>query len=640
MQIRPSPTPWVALTFLLWIAHALGILWLANPPAGWLDPAPFLDQDWALHHLHLRSAEAFWRADGRLWGYNPFFMAGYPANTIQDLSIKLYLIAALLTPGAEPVVAFKLWVWAFASAVPWACYGAFANFFSGRDVAAWGPTAAALLGTAYWWNSLPREMLFYGMVGFPAACFLALIGLSWLWRLANSERIGWPHAAWLVTCCLLVPLHAQVALALTLPGGLLLLLARSPRAWLWAGAGAALALVANLVWVAPLLAHVGDARFGAAIDDLPYFSSPDPWTLVKDHFTAERYWTFRDSAWEKVLRSALLLVGGGGLVQLLRARRAEGIVLLAWIGPLLWLAYFGSATETFRGWQCLRFKIPVYAALALCAARALAARGAPGTAGLGRGLAAGLLGAGLVGFAANLAATEARGELRMHARPRAPVPELVEWLRTSAPRAGRLLFEESGDETGFFWGGTYLSALLPFWTGHQLIGGPANNVIDRHHFAEFHSGRLFGRPIGSFTDAELRERLRRYNVATIVTFHPDSGRRLAALGAPVAPVARFDRPDGRGRAQVWRVEQEPSWLLAGRADVRAELGRLEVRNAAGPELILKYHWIEGLASDPPLAVEPHAVGDDPIPFVRVEAPPERFTLSVGGGSRGWRLRPQ
>ena len=45
-----------------------------------------------------------------LWGYNPLFMAGYPSNTIQDLSIKFFEFAALglATLGLTPIQWFKI----------------------------------------------------------------------------------------------------------------------------------------------------------------------------------------------------------------------------------------------------------------------------------------------------------------------------------------------------------------------------------------------------------------------------------------------------------------------------------------------------------------------------------------------------
>src|SRR5215510_3873561 len=69
----------VAGIFLL---HSLGLASLFVPITGLFNNQPIIEQDWGLHFHHLKSMEAFWYQDRTFWGYNPFFMAGYPSNTI------------------------------------------------------------------------------------------------------------------------------------------------------------------------------------------------------------------------------------------------------------------------------------------------------------------------------------------------------------------------------------------------------------------------------------------------------------------------------------------------------------------------------------------------------------------------------
>src|SRR5262245_60714907 len=89
----------------IFLLHTLGLASLFSPLGGLFSNQPVTEQDWGLHFHHLKSMEAFWYQDRTFWGYNPFFMAGYPSNTIQDLSIKFFEFAALgLAPlGLTPV---------------------------------------------------------------------------------------------------------------------------------------------------------------------------------------------------------------------------------------------------------------------------------------------------------------------------------------------------------------------------------------------------------------------------------------------------------------------------------------------------------------------------------------------------------
>ena len=97
--------------------------------SGIFDRFPLIDQDWGLHFHHLRSLEASWRDGSGSWGYNPFFMAGYPSNTIQDLSVKFFEFTALglSTIALSPVQWFKITAFLAVAGVPWLLY------FTGRD---------------------------------------------------------------------------------------------------------------------------------------------------------------------------------------------------------------------------------------------------------------------------------------------------------------------------------------------------------------------------------------------------------------------------------------------------------------------------------------------------------------------------
>jgi len=128
-------------------------------------------------------------------------MAGYPSNTIQDLSIKLFEILSLILSSLalELVQAFKLSVFMVTACVPWMIFFAARNLFDEEALVASVPPVAALLGTAYWWNSLPREMFFYGMVGFPVSSYFSLLTLSLFYRVFRSERpLSFFHWAWLL----------------------------------------------------------------------------------------------------------------------------------------------------------------------------------------------------------------------------------------------------------------------------------------------------------------------------------------------------------------------------------------------------------------------------------------------------------
>jgi hypothetical protein len=599
---------------------------LFQPPKGIFNSAPLIDQDWGLHFHHLQSMEAVWREDRRLWGYNPYFMAGYPSNTIQDLSIKFFEFAALglSTVVLSPVQWFKITAFLTMASVPWLMYFATRNFFGTGQSSNVTAFAAASLGTIYWWNSLPREMFFYGMIGFPVAAYLSIWGVSLIYRIANEAKAFTPaHFGWLIFALVILPLHVQAILIFLPP--LLALLAVEPKFFRRnlivsvLGAGV-LSLLANSFWLIAAIAHRGDDVSQAIVEQLPLFASSEPFTFLIDYLGAKGYWTFRPSFLEKGLRIALLILGVLGTRRLIRSdQRPLGIMLACGLTGLFLLAYFGAFIPALKAWQPLRFKIPYDLFLVIGAAYAISRQ-------LQRGdvtrpwLTPLLLSGAALTFAINLGQSESTGKLQLRSQLRPEIARIVEWIEREAAPDGRILFEESGDETGFVHDGIYLSSFLPYLTGRQIIGGPINLYNDRHHFAEFHSGKLFKRDIGALSDTELRNYLGLYNIGAIAAFHPASLKRLQSIPGLVTLDQRI------GPVHLMKVNQVLNWFVQGQGKIKARLNRLELTELAGNPVIVKYHWIAGLKSEPAAKIEPVKLADDPIPFIKIIDPPAALVL--------------
>jgi hypothetical protein len=78
-----------------------------------------------------------------------------------------------------------------------------------------------------------------------------------------------------------------------------------------------------------------------------------------------------------------------------------------------------------------------------------------------------------------------------------------------------------------------------------------------------------------------------------------------------------------------KVNQPLSWFMEGEGKIKAGLNRLELSELKGNEVILKYHWVEGLTASPPIEVQPVKMADDPIPFIKLTHPPAKVTLRAG-----------
>jgi hypothetical protein len=620
----------VVLILAIFSLHAFGLLSLFDVLPGLYNPDPIIEQDWGLHFHHLKSLETFWQQDKSSWGYNPLFMAGYPSNTIQDLSIKLFefLALALSLIALTPIQWFKISAFIAMAAIPWLMYFSARNLFAREQIRNTAAVAAALLGTIYWWNSLPREMFFYGMIGYPTAAYATILGVSLFYRLAQQQT-SWPvHIAWMLFAITILPLHVQ-SLIIFLPCIITLLIARPrliQRYLVLSTVGAAtISLALNLVWIMPAFTHRGDDVSQTIVEQLALFVSTDPLTLVKDYLAPKNYWSFRQTFWEKGVRLMLLILGTTGTVKLLRrGDKNLGILLLAGLISLFLITYFNFLIPALQAWQPMRFKVPFDLFLAIATAYALAdwlmANSAASR--VYSYTVPSLLLAASVTFLINLVQTESQGKLRLRTLIRPEIVEIARWVQQTTPDEARVLFEESGDETGFVYDGMYLSSFIPHWSGRELIGGPINLYNDRHHFAEFHSGRLLGRDIQGFTDDEIKKYFRLYNIGAVVAFHPASLKRLRSIPGLITLDRRI------GPVHLMTVNQPSDWFVRGQGQITATLNRLEVSTSGAKEVILKYHWLDGLVSNPPATIIPIKIYDDPIPFIKVIDPPRSFTLKI------------
>ena len=611
--------------------HAFGLICLFDVFAGLYNPDPIIDQDWGLHFHHLKSLEAFWQQAESSWGYNPLFMAGYPSNTIQDLSIKLFefLALALSLIALTPIQWFKISAFIAMAAVPWLMYFSARNLFGREETRNTAAVLAAFLGTIYWWNSLPREMFFYGMIGYSTAAYARILGISLFYRLARDQTSwGAVHLGWILFAVAILSLHVQ-SLIIFVPSILALLIAQ-PKLMqrglvLWTVGAAAISLSLNLVWILPAFSHRGDDVSRTIVEQLPLFVSTDPLTLIKDYFAPKNFWSFRQSFWEKGVRLLLLILGTTGTVTLLRYRDKNVAILLgAALISLFLITYFSFLVPPLQAWQPLRFKVPFDLFLTIAAAYTLADWLVVGSANsrFYSYTVPVLLFAASITFLINLLGTESTGKLRLRTLIRPEITEIVGWVRQDTPDEARVLFEESGDETGFVYDGMYLSSFIPHWSGRELIGGPINLYNDRHHFAEFHSGKLFGRDIQAFSDEEIKNYFWLYNIGAVVAFHPASVKRLRSIPGLLTLDRRI------GPVHLMRVNQPWGWFVQGQGQIIAKLNRLEVSSSGASEVILKYHWLDGLISNPGATIIPVKIYDDPIPFIKVIDPPRSFTLKI------------
>ena len=185
------------------------------------------------------------------------------------------------------------------------------------------------------------------MIGFPAAAYLSVLGVSFFYRLAaHGESFGWVH----MVACFLPRSFCRCTSSLRLfscrrssPCWSFAPQLLSVRLFSWGAAALLVAVLSKLMWLAPALEHRGDDISAAIVEQLPLFAGDNPFTFLLDYLGPQGFWTFRAPLFEKGFRLVLLALGVLGIRRLIRtATAAAGVLLASAVGGLFILTYFGA----------------------------------------------------------------------------------------------------------------------------------------------------------------------------------------------------------------------------------------------------------------------------------------------------------
>ncbi len=620
---------WIAwgATTALCLGHVV-LVWIGA--GGWegiTRPWPPLRADHGIHYHQAIVTRTFLATTGTTAGYDPSFMAGYPASIVSDLSSTLPDLVVWAFGGSQPAAAYKLYACGSVALLPWIVVAAAIAFgLSARAV-----VVAALLYLVHFWSDAPAPTAGLGMVSYTVSVPLALLAAAAI--VAYLERGGFGR--WVVTagvCSVVFMVHVTAPM-LVGPAGLAAYVVAIVRArregrrlpftrhvGFWAIGPVVLAL--NAFWWLPgvLLASTkGEGMFAMA----------HPESVLGR--IADIFWQ------EAPSESILLALGVAGLF--VWARRAP--IAAAGLGAVLAAGFaWGYLAGFFRVLDPLQPGRHTYAFFTAASVSAgilideILARLRAGDSRLDRlaALALLLIGIRWIGPWLDISVRELLGgESRrpfLSSRPTPALLRIVERVKRHVRPGERLLFEETGkarpgkpDPFGMY----HYSAVLPSATGVEVLGGPYLYMTVTTNFTQFGEGKLFGKSDWGRDDFVRYAKL--YRPAAILCWSPEA--RVFCLGNPdLIEVVEDD-----GTLLLGRVRGFEGATIRGKADVVASANRIEVKNAvAGDDglVVLRYHAVPLLVSDPPVAIEPVYLEDDPVPFI---------AFRPNGGTVVFRMKP-
>lgn len=608
--------------------YALHLALLAYflPPKTLASGEPLYTIDYALHYYQVDRARSAFADAGRLWGYDPLLLAGQPAGALEDLSSKsleLFVIA-LSWLGIDAPLAFNLYVLLIHLLVPLFGYGAARLFGLSR----WQGGAVALSWVLLWYfDAFFHWTWFCGMISwaFVSCAGVVLVGLAYR-ALERQRTLDWLAVALL--CALLALVHPFIIGCVLIPAVVMVARdARRLRASSWAAIGLCLAasVATAMIWLGPAL------QMRHYLLPEVSFLHPGLGYVVTDLLDVLWRPLQTGSPVRTMFRTLIFAAAVIALVDWYRRadRRFWPIATLCGSGVLL--AYAGGYLWLTRNSQPYRQIMPAALTAAIPAVAALA-RLLPAIPRASRAIKLLLLLCLLaivpravrtiLYYTPDLLPQRGRKERSLWPsalaglarefrpdamRPAGPPPYAAEvraWLQHEMRgRAGRVLVEE-------YMLGEYLAASSDL----PILGGLAQrNVphVDAHLFRLQRDGYLPGK--------RLERYFERYAVRFVVMTQLKRALEWRKKALKFRKLV--------GTVRIYETRIDPSYFMRGSGRIAAQrFNHLEVADARGSDLVLRFHWMETLRCRPGCRVERQRVAGDRVGFIRVRNPPARFEI--------------
>jgi len=592
-------------TLGLLLIHVLIVL-REFPPQPALSGQPPCSGDLSFHFASCFEGSELLRG-WKLWGYSPYFMAGYPFGTWNSFGgYRGYSYAPLLLPMFSVGTAFYIYLVGTALLTPLLI--AVAGVVMGLTRRESALCLCAAIGV-YHADNMVSYFWTFGNVSFPFANALAVLYVACL--IAAIERRSWRYslAAGLLLG-VIGSLHQLAVVPVFVASGVVLWLYRRDLARhggiVYPLASALLGLVILLPWAAVLW------RFHAQRMVCRYQALPSGWKyLVMDLFSDRAY---RQAFDRRALLHLGMVLALGSALWLDRSVRRR---LAAYLGSAIALfacTYAFQYSSLLRQTEPYRYLVAaaIFGIIPAAAGAKVAALRLAKTNAAGRRLAIGvslMLLPSLTAYAFDVWRRSPACGLNDCQR------QVVRWLRSNAPREGRVACQDKE-----------LAYMLPYHTGREVLGGSVQTAgALAHGLAAIGYSEAFGQPIRHVSPEYLRSYLDLYNASVVVAISP-------VLAGKVAGIPGWKEEFRAGRHVVFgRDPAALSWLYdapTNRVTVVAAPNRISLRGAPAGRFVLKYHHLDTLTVTPGVELYPVKLLDDPVPFIGVDNAKALATVEI------------
>jgi hypothetical protein len=589
------------IILLILYYHFLGILTFF-PLSEILNNEPIYTDDYSSHSSNAVEAKNNLLNHGRLWGYNPYFMAGYPGGfwPYSNHAAPLFL---LLFPFFEDFFVFKLFILSTFLAFPLVIYFSAKKF----GLSNMEGITVLILATLFWnLDPVVRIFEYFGAYSFVFISSLSVLITSLFYRFILKEKI-----TDYLSLCLLLPVififHAYSLIILIVPILTIYLLnlkkinfKKNVKLFLVLF----LILISNYFWIEPLI------KFKHYIE---------PFSATRGIFQTHGIKDIHDDFFyspEMMVRAFIFFFGLSGIIILLMSKRNKnlGILYLFVFVPLSYLSFFGSSSEMGRALHPYRFVIPLICFLIIPSVKSLSY------------IYKNFMNSNRVKlftfilmfilFIPYLTNPHyypySLGRTQVWASLPQTYYDLINWIKVNTNKSARILLEDSSFASGHQYYGSHLPTLFPFYTQREFIGGPFRYLEIIHRFSNFYDGsNLFNKPIDDYNQSELQKYFDYYNIKWIISWSNESKKVFEKYKGYINKINEIKK------FSIYEVNRTPNFFLIGNGSLEADYDIIKVKNASFGEVVIKYHWLETLKTKPKLKIESFRVLDDPIGFIKV-----------------------
>ncbi|MFA4888464.1 MAG: hypothetical protein WC628_02665 [Candidatus Omnitrophota bacterium] len=543
---------------------------------------PLLQDDYAMHFTHAHEAALFFKTHLRLWGYSPYHCAGFLTGVFESLSNNwAFLIMLIFGALGKPEFIFNLAIFSSYLVYPIAAFFIARNFNLGKINSLFFLIFSLFLVMGFRKAADLANFSSYGMYGFPLAVNLSFWAASCFYKYiqdkTNKNLIGLT-----ITGCFAVfvhPLSFIICLALTLP----ILLAYFHRLKLKdiykIAASAFIVMAINLLWIAPFI-------------EFSYLKGP----------AANYFQTDWQSFWRLFAKQpsfVLLILFLISVFQSYRYKERRLIVCLLSSWCLFFVVSFFGTQIGLGNIQPYRFVLPL-SLLSL-----LLTCGIAETQLKKKDFIFILL---LILLAVFLNSRPKKYDFGFRRYPAAN--EILQFIKEHTSPGARIHVQDSSSDPYF---GSHFTALIPYYTGREIVAAPCPFPQDKFTFAQFVDGNIFQKELNNLSEQELAKYMELYNIKYFLVFSQQAHEYFSKN-------MKFKKVFSRAEFGIYEYAgASDSYCYQCQAIVEAGYDSIKVKNAFAKKTILKYHYLSTLKIKPEnLIIQPIKLMDDPIPFIMVE----------------------